>query len=355
MRKNNALGKTEYLCEHLFWGLVTWFLYKNTLFRCIDGYSFTESRYILLGCVGICCLIGILFERDWNRNELGTTMHLVMGFGIYTAWAYIQIRRSWILLILSAAAILTVSFMVLILCRRIRGKTRAGQIFRRRLMRGIFVGQNIMGTAMIVVMATFGVNVFLGTSVMNAEVDPAVKENLDTLTASDHMETLALLQEDSWESLTVQERLNVLQVAANIEQRYLGLPNELNVGAGNLEENVHGCYLDQTHEILVDMDSLLEDPSWDVLETVCHEAYHSYEHRMIEAVKDVDENSKNLKLFRKAEIYAEEFGNYATGEDDFCHYFEQKCESDARDYAREALEEYRSKIATYLEKGEEKE
>ena len=60
------------------------------------------------------------------------------------------------------------------------------------------------------------------------------------------MDTILLLQEDEWEKLSAQERLDVLQTVANIEQRYLGLPNELNVGVANLDADILGYYTDQT-------------------------------------------------------------------------------------------------------------
>ena len=74
-----------------------------------------------------------------------------------------------------------------------------------------------------------------------------------------------------------------------------------------------GYYSDNTHEIVIDMDSLLNDLSWEVLDTVCHEAYHSYQHRIVDAFNNADGNSKNLKMFRKASSYASEFNNYISG------------------------------------------
>ena len=79
------------------------------------------------------------------------------------------------------------------------------------------------------------------------------------------MDTILLLQEDEWEKLSAQERLDVLQAVANIEQRYLGLPNELNVGVANLDADILGYYTDKTHEIIVSADSLCMIPpgkSW---------------------------------------------------------------------------------------------
>lgn len=183
---------------------------------------------------------------------------------------------------------------------------------------------------------------------MKSRVSAATQANVSEQSLSNNMETIARLREDAWGSLTVQERLDVLQTVANIEQRYLGLPNELNIGAANLDDGILGYYADQTHEIVLDMDSLLHGTSEEMLDTVCHEAYHSYQYRMADAFNEADESSKNLKMFRKANSYAREFENYVNGEKDFCGYYDQDCESDARDYAEDAVEDYCRRINEYL-------
>lgn len=158
-----------------------------------------------------------------------------------------------------------------------------------------------------------GVNILFCSTIMKYTVNTATQTSLSEQSLANNIEIIAQLQEDTWRSLSVQERLNVLQTVANVEQRYLGLSNELNVGTANLREGVMGYYSDNTHEIVIDMDSLLNDLSWEVLDTVCHEAYHSYQHRIVDAFNNADGNSKNLKMFRKASSYASEFNNYISG------------------------------------------
>lgn len=159
------------------------------------------------------------------------------------------------------------------------------------------------------------------------------------------------MQDKYWEALTVQERLDVLQTVANIEQRYLGLPIELNVGAANLNAGNLGYYSDETHEIVINMDGLLFDSSLEVLDTVCHESFHSYQYCMIEALNCLDERIGNLRIFQKAHVYAYEFENYINGETDLYNYYYQNCKSDARDYAEEAVHEYYNRINSYLDEG----
>lgn len=56
-------------------------------------------------------------------------------------------------------------------------------------------------------------------------------------------------------------------------------------------------------------------------------------------------------MFDRASIYKEEFADYNSGFKDFCGYYSQTCEIDARKYAQQATDEYFERINEYL--GEE--
>lgn len=72
----------------------------------------------------------------------------------------------------------------------------------------------------------------------------------------------------------------------------------------------------------------------------------------MEALNGADENSKNLRIFRKAYTYADEFTSYKDGSTDFCGYYTQDCENGARDYAEDAVSDYYWRIMDHLEEGE---
>ena len=353
MKKNNSQGGVEFVLEHVFWTFLTWIWYKNILFRCLDSCSFVESKLILFGTVTIACIVGIILEIKNNRNGESIFFNLVIGYGIYTVLTYFQIRKLLIIICLLIAAALSMTYTVLVMSRKINNRKYMGRIIRRRIIHVVSVTQRLMGMGLVLIMVISGINIFFGSTIMKSGVTPTAPANMNEQSLSNNIETVALLQEDTWKSMTIQERLDVLQTVANIEQRYLGLPNELNVGAANLNGGVLGYYSDKTHEIVIDMNSLLHDSSWEVLDTVCHEAYHSYQHRMVEVLNGADKSSRNLKMFRRANLYENEFDSYISGEDDFCSYYFQDCESDARDYAEEAVYDYYLQIDEYLvEKGE---
>lgn len=344
----NNMNKWEFIIEHCAWGFISMIWYKNILFRCIGNHTFFESKLILWGFLAASSLIGICLEMNRKRNGFSVFMNLAAGYGFYTIFTYIEIRRILIVAVLSVVSVLSVVFAVLVMSRKIKNRQKLKGIMLNRILKVASATQTLFSLGFALIMIVSGVNIFFGSTIMNATVGTATSSTVNEQTISNNIETVILLQEDSWDKLTVKERLNVLQIVANIEQRYLGLPNELNVGAANLLEGVMGYYSDTTHEIVISMDSLLNDSSWELLDTVCHEAYHSYQRRMVEAYNKADENSKNLKMFRKADSYAGEFDNYFSGEEDFCSYYYQNCESDARDYAEDAVYDYYIRINEYL-------
>lgn len=278
-----------------------------------------------------------------NRNGTSIFVNLVAGYGLYTVLTYFQIRKRFIIVCLLFAVILSVICSCLVMNRKCFGTYP-----RKRVVCVLSISQKMIGIGLAFIMAVSGINILFGSTIMKSKTTPLIQTNTDGQSLSDNIETVSLLREDTWKLLTVQERLDVLQIVADVEQRYLGLPNELNVGAANLSKNTLGYYSDKTHEIVISLDSLLLESPQNVLDTVCHEAYHCYQHRMVEVLNNIDEHNKNLKMLRKANSYALEFKNYNNGEEDFCSYYYQECESDARDYAEDAVCDYYRRIDEYL-------
>lgn len=348
MRKNNSMSVGGFIWEHIFWVLIAWIWYKNILFRCIGSHSLAESRWILWGIVAASCLVGIVFEMKNNRNGLSVFCNLMLGFGLYTVLAYIQIRKTLIIVTLSVVAVLSVAFATLVMIRKIKNKRKTRKIIHWWIVRSFMGAKQLLAIGLAFIILISGAGTFFGSGIMNASEKPATQENINEQTIANNIETVLLLQDELWETLTVQQRLDVLQTIANIEQRYLGLPNELTVCAANLREGVLAYYTDNTNEIVISIDSLLNDASWALLDSVCHEAYHSYQHRLIDAYNGANDAAKSLRIFRKATSYADEFSDYISGEVDFCGYYFQDCESDARDYADDAVLDYYTRISEYL-------
>lgn len=346
MEIQNLFDKIKFTAWYFSWAFLGMVWYKSILFRCLENCSFRVSKLVLWGFLIAFFVIGFWSKRMRERPSFDIFINLVTAFGCYTVLCNFQIRGNTYISVLLGAAILSAAYAIDVISRRTKKKRCKKITYVEKIVTAtqIFFG---FGFALILLIS--GGNIFFGTATMKAVTQPATASTVNEQTIASNIDTILLLQEDCWKELTVKERLNVLQTVANIEQRYLGISNELNVGAANLEENLNGKYSDNTHEIVINIDKLEKVSSWEMLNTVCHEVYHSYQHRMADLYYSSDEHLQKLRLFRKAAVYADELENYIDGDDDFYGYYAQQCETDAREYAESAVEDYIYRILEYLE------
>ena len=149
-----------------------------------------------------------------------------------------------------------------------------------------------------------------------------------------------LFSEEKWDTISMEEKVSAMQVIANIESRYLGLPHELTLIVSQLPSGTVACYNDRTHHIEIDVEHLEDASPLEILDSICHEAYHAYQYRLCDAYDCLDNEYKTLIDFYDATLYKEEFANYINGEDDMFEYYHQQCEIKAREYAQISTEEY---------------
>ena len=165
--------------------------------------------------------------------------------------------------------------------------------------------------------------------------DPTLENSLDTL---------ILMEQETWAGLSENEKIAVLQKIADIEQVYLGLPDKMTVKSAELSEGILAEYMDSDRSINVDRENLLQISSYTLCEAILHEAYHSLEFRMVDVYDDADEKLKQLPYMRTAAAYKDEFNNYISCNKDRDGYWNQTCEIDSFEYAAERVESYISLI-----------
>ena len=348
MKARNTEGRIEFVVDHVWGAFIAWIWYKSILFRCLGHYSLKGSKLALLGSILLCCGAGIFLEMKKQRNGISVLMNLLAGFGLYTVLSYYPIKRKLILISTVTAASLAVVYSILILCQKIRKREMFKRILLRRAIRAGKASRDLICTSFAVIMLAIGFNVVFGTALITPSTVPTKQPGNVEQTISNNLDTLVMLQEETWSALTVDEKLNILQTIANIEQRYLGLPNELNVGASDLQEGLAGYYSDPDHLIIVSMDSLQNGSAYELTNTIAHEAYHSLQHRIVDAYDEASDELKSLILYHDAPIYKKELADYVDGFEDFCGYYLQECETDARRYAEAAADEYFERIDEYV-------
>lgn len=341
-------GFKEYLSEYLFYLIFSMIWYRNLLFRCLPEMTYTESKITLWIMTILSVLICTLLLNCYKWTSWTIAKALLIPFGIYTILTYTKTVGWWMPAVLLCACVLAIALSILVMTRKIKNKKNISSIIKHRVRHCCIKTQGILAVAFMVIMFVIGFRGILGDNILNAST-PAMSYNQSSAqTISNNIDTILLLQEDEWNTLSVQEKLNTLQTVANIEAYYLGLPNELHVGADCLGEGTLACYNDNTYTISIDLEHLENDSVYDVLESCCHEAYHSYQHRLVDAYNLSEDNLRALRIYNTASQYAKEFRNYDNGASDFTSYFFQYCEMDAREYAESAVQDYYSRIDEYV-------
>lgn len=348
MNKSSIYKAIIYFADNLFWDLIIYIWYKQLLFQCVGSWTPFASKVLLWGILLASCLLGYIIKRMNDRDGNSIFLNLVIGYGTYTVLTYTQTNKIFIAVCISIALTISVIYALVLMCMKIEDGEEIRSVFYEKLCRIAFVVQKIFCVGFALIVVGLGVNTVFGPSGLKPSADVKVQSNLEEQSLANNIEEISQLEEDIWQDLSDQERLDVLQTVANVEQRYLGLPNELHVVACKLREGVGGYYSDTTHKIVVDLDELRNSSSWDVLNTICHEAYHSYQYRLVDVFNDSNSENQNLKMFRKISSYADEFDNYVSGDQSFNEYYCQNCERDARAYAEDAVDEYTARVYEYL-------
>ena len=348
MKNKSTKSLGTYLFDCLFYMVICMIWYKHLLFRCLPGRTYAESRSVLWVMIGLFIVICAFIFNRYMRTGWTVVTALAVPFGLYTVLIYTKTVGNWMQIVLAFSGAFTLLYILCLMTRKIKNCRNKRKVIKRRLYHCCMVSQFIMAITLLMIMGTIGIQRVFGDNILNSSVLATTNNQNIPQTISNNIDTILLLQEEEWMKLTTQEKLDTLQTVANIEAHYLGLPNELNVGAANLGEYTLACYNDRTHTISIDLNHLENDSVYDVLNSCCHEAYHSYQHRLVDTYNDADENFKGLRIYRSAVQYGQEFTNYINGDYDFCSYYYQDCERDARDYAEDAVYDYYDRIFEYL-------
>ena len=343
MRKRNTKGPIEFVMDNVFVIVMVWLWYRALLFKSLGTYSAAASRWILAALVLGLTVPGVLLQHRRQRNSFSVFVNTTAGFGVYTAAVYLPFRPKLIVITLVIAAAAAAVYAAMVFSRRVRSRQGSGVIVRRKFAAAGRGAHAAAAIGLTVIMAVLAVPRLWGAgqfTVRKSDLDRS--EDWENITERQIADTLIKLEEDIWTTLSVQEKLDVLQAVADCERARMGIPHELTVGSSVTRERQQGYYEDAAHQIIIGLDHLNNDPSEEVLDTVVHEARHAYQHRLVDAYHEVSENSRKLYLFRNAAVLAEEFAHYESGgtEEEDWEYYYQWCEQDARDYSEQILPLY---------------
>lgn len=342
----------EYGLELFGWGLVVVHLYRTLAFKTIPGLSLSQSNWAFWGIWIACILIALFMTPKANRSSFCVFASINTPIAIYLILSYFRIYRTAFTIGLSVIGAALVAYTSLVLVINIgdvwRGKYR-GRLtkFFAYFLHAI---RMVASLGLSILFLVFYLNLYFGGPLMDP-ITLATDPKVNNQKISGNIETILLLQEDEWEKLSVQERLDVLQTVANIEATYLGLPHELNVVVAVTDETTSGHYNDRTHTITINPDYIADESAHDLVETIAHEAFHAYEHRLVDLHNSVSSQERNLLIFDRISEYKDNFENYIDGDDDIYGYITQAVETDSIKYAMVAVVDYYTAIEDYVEEG----
>lgn len=334
----NKMKKSEYVVDILIWSVISMFYYKSLLFRTLDDYSLVQSNLALWGTIAIFSAIGISITFEKQRNFFSIFCIETVSYFCYTALAYYDYRHNQVKILLKV--IFPIIGILTILVFRRKGS------FSFKLRQSLLNAYRI--TAMVVALSVILIgcgSIFKGKANSNISDTQCGYASDDTI--ANNIEILQNLQEEKWIYLSVDEKVAVLQTVANIEAHYLGLSHGLTVKVAVLDFDTLGTYNDRKHHIQISLDAVKYCGALKCVKTVCHEAYHAYEYQLVQVYDKAADDMKELCIFRDAKKYKSEFENYIHGSEDYDAYCEQSCEEDARDYAYDAMLDYKEKVYSY--------
>lgn len=352
MRNRNTMGRFEFIFDHMGWAVITLIYYRSFLFNPITGLDYKKSLYCLFGLIFLFMAAGTLMTVRRRRNRVSLFTNTVYAFGVYFVLSFWNVIPVRLICTVVLAGVLAAAYIGMVLTNYIRDRKahRTGASWRQCISGCLLSSRTLVAGVLAVLILSLAARPLLGLPIMEVGNNPVQEESSASshqgATITKHMDTVLLLQEELWAELDGSERLDVMKTLADIEANYLGIP-EMEVGVRVMNATTLAHYEFETETIVINLSHLTSTDSRSAVETLCHECRHAYQHRLVQAYSALGEEYRRLRIFDEVSDYKEEFANYIDGDDDFEGYYRQQCETDSRNYAVEAADEYFMRIAEY--------
>lgn len=363
---------TPYECitEHFYWIITIFFLYKSLLFIPLDYLSVRKSRILLVLCILVASFVGIILRWKKCMTSKSVIADTIFGAGIYTILAYRKYYDNWMKkVILISICMLTINALIVFLRKsrgrylfQIRDEHRKKFILKTRCIKVTNFTGLMLGVAMFVLTMPILHNRIFNGGIAVAYLKESNIGGFDNnyteneLSLTSNFDSISLLRSrESWEPLTTQEKLNVLQDVCNCEKNYWGMSYDVSIVMDDLADRTWGSYSDNERRITIDKQHLENDDPADILSTILHEMYHSQEHNLVRLYLDSTEAQRKMRVFLNCNEYLKEMADYqdgGTNYESFMRYYCQYMERDSRSYAKEAVQTYYEEIDLILRERE---
>ncbi len=351
MKKKKCMPYIEYFLRHLNVAFVVCALYYVFLFVHIPGASVMKSKLMYFGCNQVIWFIFSLITPARKRNEYNVVFNVALAYIPYFLITYSSAYNKYIGAFVAVIVVLSALYFCIVVFKKIKNKQNAKRIVRHRVG---FALNGIRAIAGALACVLLGVSVLFsiyGVQLAKSDdyaLEGANSESAEQWTVKNNIDTVKLLREDDWKKLSVDEKLEVLKVIRNIEVAYLGIPHKVHLSAGVMDDGVLGYYSHKEHSVVINHRHIESSLAEDVLETLCHEIFHAYEHNEVELFNSVDAKYKNMIVFSNSQAYEDDFKNYVSADEDLIGYITQVSEINSAKYAKSSVKEYYRLIDKYL-------
>lgn len=352
MRNINKMSEKKFLTLNVIGLFLFMLMYRGLIFCCLIFQTFNYSKIILWIMSITITSVGYFLTRKRRRNYLSLFVNISLPFEIYTLMTHEYIFFEFIAIIFIVSFILCILYFSAVLLRHLIKNDKILKLkFYKNMSLHIVNGfRTICAVCFSVLLIYAAVDcVFEPTAIMpSIKSSNEIVENKNDI-ISENMKHIYKIDTNTWANLSIEERLDLLQILANTERIILGISHEISVCSDNLGFGTYGSYDFNTHKVWIDLDVINDDTANKSIETLCHEIYHGYEHDFVNAFLSLDKEYQQLSVFDEVRKYKENFDNYQTGYDDFETYYNQIVEVDSRAYGKKREAFYFAEAEKYIQ------
>lgn len=159
-----------------------------------------------------------------------------------------------------------------------------------------------------------------------------------------NLDLFQCFKKERWKKYSIQEKTTIVQKLADFEAEMLGIP-PVHLTTKLLNGLTIGKYSADTNEMWIDVETLSNSSVDEVIDTICHEVHHSFEHYLVDNI-DWESCVTQTSYFDEARSWKENQQNYLHPYDKgFNSYKTQPVEAVARSYS----EMETARILSYIE------
>lgn len=348
MTDKNSIDKIEYIPTNIYWAIFACALYQMTAFTPVPGIGVTKSRILMWSMTMIMSILGTAITYSKRRNYVSVVVNVTLPLEIFSFMSYGKCFGVWATATIIAASVLGVSFFFAVMSRKISQEVKSkAKIIKSRLRHAALGTRTVAVVCMLAFLVPLTVDGMFFKNFEEAKVSKEAFAEYSEYTIENKIETIMQLKDETWETLTDDEKLAVLTVVKNIEMRYFGITFDVSLAVKDLREGIAGEYSHGEKIIFIDKKVFEIYDAESLIHVLLHECYHVNQSQQVEIYDQASDAQKNSYIFRWTRVYKEEFYNYVDASEDKEKYRAQLCEIHANEYAYSAINEYLSAIAEH--------